>query len=417
MKKRLLYITLVIAPFVAQAQAPLSLSEALRMGLENNYGIQIRKKGAEAASVRNSWAMAGGVPTVGLRGSALGDFENDPTLNASVTAEVNWTVFDGFRIQATKAQLAAAEDMARGNEMLTVENTIQSIINSYCYVRLQQEMLHVNETLLSISKDRLEQQEVARSIGVSGTYEYVQAKTDYLSDKSTYLNQEKALRESMRQLNLLLSLTPDTLWTLDQGIEIPQGNYDLEQMKAAMLQDNRTLRNQYINLRTKELEIKQQRAAWYPSIGLNASLTAGLDRGALDRDYLRPQLGVTLNYSLFNGQRRRNVSIAKINLEAEKISTQQMELSLVGELTMEFDNYNTSAALVANENEQLAMAKTLMQLSEERYRNGTISSFDFRRVQLSYLSAAISRLNTIYAQVVSHTELLRLTGGILSYGE
>ncbi len=63
---------------------------------------------------------------------------------------------------------------------------------------------------------------------------------------------------------------------------------------------------------------------------------------------------------------------------------------------------------------KLESAKLNMELATEKYRNGTISSFNFRDVQLIFLNAASKKLNAIYDLLDTQTELLRLTGGIVS---
>jgi len=50
---------------------------------------------------------------------------------------------------------------------------------------------------------------------------------------------------------------------------------------------------------------------------------------------------------------------------------------------------------------------------EEKYRSGVINSFNFRDVQLIYLSAALRRLQSIYNLIDSKTQLTRITGGFL----
>jgi len=59
-------------------------------------------------------------------------------------------------------------------------------------------------------------------------------------------------------------------------------------------------------------------------------------------------------------------------------------------------------------------AELNLEISKEKYLNGSINSFNFRDVQLIYLNAAFSRLSAVYNLIDAHTELLRLTGGILT---
>ena len=58
--------------------------------------------------------------------------------------------------------------------------------------------------------------------------------------------------------------------------------------------------------------------------------------------------------------------------------------------------------------------KLNQQISEEKFRAGTINSFNYRDVQLIYLNASIDRLQAIYDLIDTDTELTRITGGIIT---
>ncbi|MFI3295695.1 MAG: TolC family protein, partial [Rikenellaceae bacterium] len=420
---RKIYTTALLAlgSVVSVAQEPLSLSDAITIGLKNNFDIVLAQKDVEMAQMGNSWGMAGGLPSLTLNGNvAVGAELISPatvTGAGQISADLLWTLFNGFNIKATKSLLESSEELAQGTEILTVENTIHSIITSYYYVLLQQEMLKINETMLKISEDRLSQQEVSKEIGASGTYEYVQAQSDYLTDKSSYIKQEVILRDAIRSLNLLLSLPADTQWYLNEKVETPAYDYSQSEMQQKMFSDNRTLKNQYINLKSKDYELQQSRSTLYPSIGLYGSVAGGSTSfSSSDYNFAQPQVGVTVSFNLFNGGKtKRNIDIARLSREAEVVSTQQMKLEMENELSSELDEYNVYREIVKIDDQQVEVATLLLELSEDRYRNGTINSFNFREVQLSYLQSANTRLNSIYSLIVVNCNLLKLTGGIISY--
>ena len=57
-------------------------------------------------------------------------------------------------------------------------------------------------------------------------------------------------------------------------------------------------------------------------------------------------------------------------------------------------------------------------ISEEKFKGGTINSFDFRVVQNNYLTASVQKLQALYNLMDSKVELMRLTGGLIAdYGE
>ncbi len=418
MKKIILSLAIALGSQLLFAQTDLSLGEAIRMGLENNYGIQISRNLSEQASMRNTWGMAGALPSVTLGSTGFINEElekSTTTINAQATVTVNYTLFSGFSIRATKAQLENNASLTKGFEMIEIETTIQSIINSYYYVLLQQKMLELNKTIYDISSDRYERQKNANEIGSGGRYEFVLAQTDYLIDKTSYLTQKVNLASAIRNFNILLNAPLENVWNLTDHFDVPTADYQLGAMKDMMLANNTNLKNQYLNIQSKEIEIKKMRSELYPSIGLNASMGAGvLKVEDVKTNFYRPQVGFNVSYTLFNGgKNRRNISIAKLNKEAENLRTEEIKLSLERELLNQFDIFTTYKHLSVLENEKMEAAKILLDLSEERYEVGAINSFNYREVQLSYLRSAISQLNSTLELIVANTELIRLTGGIL----
>ena len=63
--------------------------------------------------------------------------------------------------------------------------------------------------------------------------------------------------------------------------------------------------------------------------------------------------------------------------------------------------------------ENLEAARLNMELSRDRYLNGTINSFNYRDVQQIYLNAAVQYQNAKFSVIASHNAILRLTGGII----
>ncbi|MCB9249953.1 MAG: TolC family protein, partial [Ignavibacteriales bacterium] len=64
-KKYILFITsLLLVSGNCFSQEPLSLSDAINIGLENNYNIRIAKKDLEVSSENNSWSNVGRFPSI-----------------------------------------------------------------------------------------------------------------------------------------------------------------------------------------------------------------------------------------------------------------------------------------------------------------------------------------------------------------
>jgi len=408
------------------AQDTLSLSKALENALVNNYGIIISRADLDIASINNDWGNAGRYPTIGFTASdnfGYGILNETTTNRAAAGIGVNWTLFDGFRVNLSKIRLENMEELTSGRLAITIENTVEDIILGYYYVLLQQEQLKVLKTVMDLSVDRYDYEMKRKSLGGSVTYNVLQAQNVYLTDKANYMSMEVSLRNSVRNLNYMMGIEPRTTWIFDEVFEADTVRYDVLDLLDKMKSENQTLKNQYINLMLQENETALRQADYAPSIALGAGIdyshnwSRSSDNPAQTSQGLSPYGSVRLSFDIYSaGVRRRAVEIARINEEVAQVEINQMEHALTNQLLNLYDDYDVLIALLHVADENLQAAELNMSISEEKYRTGVINSFNYRDVQLIYLNAALRRVQAVYNLVDSRTQLTRLTGGFLGMG-
>ncbi len=425
-KSFILYILLAVIVFsalsVKSQETALSVSDALEKALTNNYGIIISKSDIDIASINNSWGTAGRYPTIGFSASSANSQEliNNTTSNIiSGGIGLNWTIFNGFRVNITKDKLEKLENLTKGRSAVVVESTIQDVVMDYYNILLQKERLDVLKKVMLLSKDRYDYELVRYEIGGSVTYNVLLAKNIYLNDKSLYLNQEVILRNTIRNFNFLLGEVSQQTWTFSEEFNSDTTEYILGDLIDKMLANNQTLQNQYANLLLQKNEIDLQRSSLYPQV----SLSAGVDNSYswinsetqdVYSEAFTPYGNVSLSYDLYSaGNRKRAINIAKINEEITQVETDEMKHSLTNQLFNEYDVYNLRKTLLNVANESLEAAEMNMQIADEKFKSGAINSFNYRDIQLSYLTSALNQLQSIYNLIYSNTTLTRLTGGFL----
>ena len=428
MKLKILITFLMIYLSMLFAQNKLTLSEAIAIGLDNNYSLRISRKNVEISDENNSWGTAGRYPTIDVSVTSINrlDHSEDPNTdikrnNIAPSAQLNWVLFNGFRIFNTKSILEDQLKLSQGFDAITVENTIQSIILAYYDVLLQKERFSVFEELQSLSKDRFERTESSKEIGGSVTFDVLQAKTAWLEDKSNYLSQKLNYDNSVRQLNLLIGESNDKSYSDFDDFSTSLNVYLLEDLKNKMLSENKTLKNQYLNEVINEREIDIARGGMYPRINLSAGydyLKANRQVNSLPRikedsyDYYG---NLSLSLNLFDGlNTKRSLETAKIQSEISKIETEEMVHTLSNVLTQLLELYNIQKELLIVAEENLGAAKLNYQISEEKFKSGAINSFNYRDVQIIYLNASLQKLRSIYSLISTDTELARLTGSIIT---
>ena len=425
--KKTIYILsiLFIANFAMGQDNILTLSTALEQALENNYGLIISRASLDVAEINNNWGTAGRYPTIGFDASGNNSYELNNSLytnRLSAGVGLNWILFDGFRVKFTKSQLETLEDLSSGLLAVQVMSTIEDIIQVYYGVLLQKEQLKVLETVMQLSEDRYQYEMKKKSLGGSVTYNVLQAKNVYLTDKTNFLNQEMLVRNTTRNLNFMMGIEPSQTWEFSEAFEADTSEFILADLLSKMKADNQTLKNQYTSLLLKENETALQRSAYYPSISVGAGMDYGNTRSysggvqTFNSETVLPYGNVRLSFDIYSaGVRKRGVEIARINEDVAKVEIDQMEHALTNELFNLFDFHTVRLELLNVANENLEAAELNLSISEDKYRSGVINSFNYRDIQLIYLNVSFQRLQAIHNLISSKASLTQITGGFLSY--
>ena len=165
--KKIIVILFLISPFILFSQENLSLENAIKIGLKQNFDIQLSERNLDISKVKNNLANAGALPTIDISAKnerSVSDQSNNPTSfiqeilkaeSMSATANMSWTLFNGYGIKANKEKLNQIEQLSNGNLTLTIENTTQGILLSYYNCIIQKERLELLQKVVNLSRERL----------------------------------------------------------------------------------------------------------------------------------------------------------------------------------------------------------------------------------------------------------------------
>ncbi|MBS3771400.1 MAG: TolC family protein [Bacteroidales bacterium] len=429
---RKLFIALFIVAttnIAAQDNEALSLEDAVNTALENNYGIIISRKTIDISEMNNTWGNAGALPNIQFVGSGnvSENFSEDggytsQQLNSSV--ELNWTIFRGFSARIRKNRLEEMENLSEGNLAVVVENTIYSVILSYYNILLADQRADIAGSNMELSRDRYQRAQYSKEIGATVTYDLLQAKNAYLRDSSDFLSARSSYRNAVRELNYHMAEPLDRQYNYVSDFTPDTSDFQYSNLVDRMLENNSTLENQYINLELARLDVQSAKSSYYPTLSLKGAGgyaeseqdygSDALNRLDQSRSGLNASVGISLSYTLFDGNnRKRALEAARIEREISQVETEEMQQDLKNQLAQEYEFYQVRKELLQVADENLEAAELNLELSREKFENGTINSFNFRDVQQIYLDAAYNYQQAIFNVIQSYHTLLRLTGGMI----
>ena len=419
-----------------KAQDVYSLRECIETGLERNYSIRIIRNEQQISDNNATPGNAGYLPTVDMSGGFSGSVNNNRNKLMDGTTEkhngvnsetgniglnVNWTVFDGFGIQAEYSRLKELQRMGELNTRMTIEDFVADLSTEY-YNRIRQNIRLRNlRSSLDLSRERVRIAEERYHIGSGSRMDLQQAQVDFNSDSSKVLNQLEVVNTSRIRLNELMALeNVEENIAVKDSVIYPNIFLDEVELWKSTIESNASLLIAQKNKTLSELDYKKVKSRNYPYVKLNAGYgyTANwYEVGTTDlQQRLGLNYGVTVGLSLFDGlNRRRERRNARIEIENKELRMQELELALRADMSNLWMAYQNNLDLWSLEKENLVVAQENYRIAIDRYKLGELSGIELREAQNSLLEAEERQSIAEYSTKLCEVSLLQLSGQILTY--
>jgi len=430
---RIVIIILLLPALVSAAGGALSYEEALSLALERDFGIRLARESVEAARIQGGYAKSGFLPRIDLTGSmqqvdgyedsnSSGSFGDTETQSVGAGISLNWTLFDGFCMFIDRARYRELERLGEVQARALIEGRITALHAAYFDLARQQMLLEVARESERLSSDRLDRERRSFDLGGISSADLLSAETAYNSDRSSVLNQEIAMEVSRQTLALMVGLPSSDLRVLD-AIDLPALDGNLEDLLAGAEQSNSGLAAADLDLRLAERGLSGAKADWWPSLSLSAGYqwsdrtlsgeasVLPLDIETESRDL---SLGLSLNYNLFNGDRKRlAVQSARVAMRQAEIGLDRELATLRADLAESLAIWEKREELARLEEANVEAAKIRYRIEEDRYRGGASTSLEYRDAQLALARARSSEISARYLARIARVEIDRLAGTLL----
>ena len=433
MKMKSLYIIILLFGFVPKfmAQELLTLEDALKIALENNYEIRISKNDLSIDKTNVSIGNAGMLPTLTANVIDNNNIQNttqtridgtnntlDNAKNNSLTYGVGlgWTVFDGFKMFTRLDQLKALQKLGEAELKLTIINKISDVTSTYYDLVQKQLQLTALDSTVIISNQRLTLAQNRFTIGKSSKLEVLNAQVDLNTDKTTFLRQKEMYTNTKTLLNQILARDVKLDFKVIDAITVDD-KLLLPELKLLAEKQNPQLEAQILNKKIAELQLKQIKSDRYPVVRMNSAYNFSESESSLG--FITQSSSKGLNYgftatlNLFDGfAQRRNEKIAKLQVENSTVAIEQQNQTLQTLLTTSFQTYLTNLELTKLEQKNESIAKQNLDITLEKFRIGTITPIEFRTAQLNYINAKVRNTNTMFQAKLSEISLKELAGNL-----
>ncbi|MDI1307484.1 MAG: TolC family protein [bacterium] len=413
------------------AQEVLTVEDAVKIALENNYEIKIASNNLLIDKANVSSGNAGMLPKATATITDNNGIQNisqtrsDGTVNKLDNAKNNsltygvgldWTVFDGFKMFAKMDQLKELQKLGEAQLKLTIITKISDVNATYFDLVQQQQQLSALDSTIVISNQRLTLAQNRFTIGKASKLEVLNAQVDLNTDKVTLLRQKELLANTKILLNQILARDAKIDFKVVDRIVV-DNKLLLPELSALAEKQNPQLEAQIINKRVSELQLKQIKAARYPTVKLNTGYNFSDSQSSLGFTTQSSARGLNYGFSaslnLFDGfAQNRNEKISKIQIDNSKIAIDQQNLALNSQLATSYQTYLTNLELITLEEKNEAIAKQNLNITLDKFRIGTITTLEFRTAQLNYVNAKVRYSNAQFQAKLSEIALKELAGNL-----
>lgn len=434
---RILFILpALLLTLFATGQQRLSIEEAVAAALKNNYDIRLLKNDSAVYALNNSFATAAFFPRVNATNTVLFNNNNQKqkladgserggngirSNNESASLNLNWTIFDGLKMFATRDKLAEFVKLGE----LTIKNqlvtTVSDVIKTYFNIVRQKQQLKAIEEQMQINEERVKQAEKKFSVGLGAKPELLQAKLDLNAQKAARLSQLNLVEQLKEQLNQLTVFAPGTTYEVADSIPIDM-NLSLGELYTSAEKNNPGLQVAKQNIKLANLTLRERKAERYPTVSLNGAYNFSKTNNQTVVNNFTPlfnrnlgfNYGATVAIPIFNGFTvKRQIKEAQLDIQYQSLLYDYQKYRMDIAISSAFKDYELQKKNLALEEENILLAKENVFIAVERLRLGVSTTLELRETQRSLEESYNRLIAARYNTKVAETELLRLKGDLV----
>lgn len=413
------------------AQSLLTLEDAIQIGINNNYQIQILQANEQIAKNNNNPANADLLPRISTIGTyTLSSNNTDQQFfngdsrsatgagsrNARASIDANWTIFDGFRRDALKEGFALNEQRTGEEIQAEILSLVEQINLAYYQIGQIQQQISLIGQSISLNQAILDLALQKQRIGTGSEAEVLQARSQLNSDSIQLISQQGQLTNAKSNLNRIINqpLQTDILVTNDVALEdLPNQVILLEEAKSknpAMI----LARLEQLNT---AIEIKAVKSILYPKLSLGASYVYNFSKAEvgflLSNQTYGPSTQLTFSYDLFSGRNLKkelqNIELLQGNLQKDQ---ERIAWEIESEIAELYINYQNLLNLQDAVERDIEIAEKNNLLANELYRQGRNTSFEVREAVLREIQAKNRLIQNTYQLKYIEIQLKAIAGSL-----
>ncbi|NNE25774.1 MAG: TolC family protein [Saprospiraceae bacterium] len=427
-----IFILVLCQAFCISGQGVLSLDEAVKEAVENNFQILLADNARQIAENNTSIFNTGQLPTASLNGGGNYNIDNTTanfqdgrtttitgaTSNAvNVSLDVAYTIYDGQARKYNIEQLKRQYELSDLQLRLSIENAIAQVMDQYYLISSLANNVNLIDSTIQVNLERLARAEAQYEFGQANKLAILNAQVDLNTDSINRMQAMNLLENAKHLLNQLMVNTDNVPYQVNTQID------DYSLLDRQVLFEEMIAQNTNRQLLDKQLQIGNiaidlSKARRLPVVGANASygFSNSNNNPASFLSSVQSNgltLGLTARWNIFDGGATRvGIENAKLNLKGIELQ----EAELINELTFQFNtawqNYQNAIEIHDARQQNLTIVEENYNRTQTQFDAGQITSVELRQAQLNFLNAQV-QLNTSHFDIKRAEVALYLLCGML----
>lgn len=415
-----------------------TLQSCIDYALSQNITIKQDRLNAASSQVDVAQAKANFLPSVSgsisqravnrpnsqthtmISGDMITTSQSKTSYNGSYGIDVNWTLWDGSRVNNLKQQKINSEisklNVAKGENAI-----IQNITQTYIQILYSSEAIRINEATLEVSKANCERSRQLFEAGSISKADFAQLESQVSQDNYQLVSAQASLQNYKLQLKQLLELDGEEEMNLylpeldDKAVLNPLPSKT--DVYVAALAQRPEIQSSKMDIDAKDLAIKVARAGYMPTVSLSAGIGTSNANGTdfsfseQIKNNWNNSLGVTLSIPIFDRrQTKTQIQKAKIQKQNSELSLQDQQKTLYSTIEGLWLDANSAQQQYVAASEQVKSSQTSFELIQEQFNLGMKNTVELLTEKNNLLSAQQQRLQAKYMAIMNQ-QLLRFFQG------
>lgn len=403
----------------------LTLEKAIGIALDENPTIRVADRDVELKKIADSEAWQALLPTLDatlsfshsikvaemkIGGNKI-KFGQDGSSTATGALALNLPVFAPAvyqNMKLTKEDVLLAQEKARSSRL----DLVNQVTKAYYSALLAQDSYAVMQKSYNTSKENFDVVNSKYKVGSVSEYDKISAEVQMRSMNSSLVSAQTGLNLAMLQLKVLMGVTADVAFVIDDSLKRYESSLALPQSEAAgyELERNSSLLQLDYNMKLLERTRKLLKTNFLPTVGIQLTgqyqSVSNPDWNVFGYSYSpSASIAFAVNIPIFhadNWTKLKSNRVRIAQLEDTRLDTER-KLSMAVESYKQ--NMASTIAQVESNSEAVKQAGKAVQISGKRYEVGRGTILELNQSETALTQAELTYVQSIYDYLTNKADL------------